>query len=84
MTPGPVVGIVSAGPDRIAGNADDLASWSFDDKVLRGTPWGSAPPARNRTRRRAVSVKSKSPAATPPDPGPDYIDTDGDGIPDRR
>jgi serine/threonine protein kinase len=42
-----VVGLVSAGPDGVAGNDDDVASWQLGRSVsdsVRGSRWVAAPP----------------------------------------
>jgi serine/threonine-protein kinase len=76
-----IIGIVSAGPDGVAGNRDDVASWTLGDEVtelLAGPRWVG----------KAVRPK---PATTPTRPRPPAgsaartaVDPDGNDIPDER
>ncbi|HEY0990744.1 MAG TPA: hypothetical protein VGD80_27010, partial [Kofleriaceae bacterium] len=90
-----VVGARSAGPDGEMETDDDLVSWTLDDarKLAHGPRWrptSAKPvepvrpaPARERLRRGAFR-KPIPPAPAPQPHADDNLDTDGDGIPDRR
>jgi hypothetical protein len=44
-----IVGVISAGPDRVAGTADDIGSWQLPREVtdrVRGVRWKAAAPPR--------------------------------------
>ncbi|HEX7843455.1 MAG TPA: hypothetical protein VF469_38545 [Kofleriaceae bacterium] len=80
-----MAGILSLGPDGLPGTADDVASWALGPEVtalLRGAPWGTSPSAsaKRPAPHGAATPRTKHPAST----GAGGIDTDGDGIPDRR
>jgi len=90
-----VVGARSAGPDGEMETDDDLVSWTLDDarKLAHGPRWrptSAKPvepvrpvPARERLRRGSFR-KPIPPAQAPQPHADDNLDTDGDGIPDRR
>jgi len=70
-----MIGIVSAGPDGIAGNKDDMQSWLLGDEVtdlLAGPRWVG------KQVRPKVTTTPKGSGAKPP------VDHDGDDIPDSR
>lgn len=87
---GQSAGAISAGPEGIAGSADDVASWTLGREVtdlVRGARWTSPPAAvatppatkpqtAKRSKRRA-SLHAPRPSALP-------IDAGADDIPDRR
>jgi hypothetical protein len=71
-----IVGLISAGPDGVPGNDDDVASWQLGrdvTEVVRGSRWVAAPAAattpaptsRPTTRRRAEAAKPTPEAAKP-------------------
>lgn len=69
------IGIVWDGPDGIAGSADDVKSWQVPASVVApavGARWGAPKAAPARPPRRP------KPSAT------QFVDRDGDGIPDVR
>jgi serine/threonine-protein kinase len=76
------IGIVSAGPDGIAGNRDDIASWMLGEEVtdlLTGPRWiAKVKPRPTATRPPPATAGTK-----PPSSGVKG-DLDGDGIPDER
>ena len=90
-----IAGVVSAGPDGVAGTRDDIESWALGDAVtdpVRGPRWRSN---RTGTRRSAGGATAAAPPPPPPasttqprkppaSPGAGSSDNDGDGIPDRR
>ena len=76
-----IAGVVSAGPDGIAGTRDDIESWTLGDAatdVVRGPRWHAGRPG---SRPPASITQPKIPPASP---GAGSSDKDGDGIPDRR
>jgi len=92
-----LAGVVSLGPDGVAGSHDDIASWTLGADVtdlVRGPRWGATGrPARPGDGHRVGTVAPPPPtppgAAAPPakppaSTGAGSNDTDGDGIPDRR
>jgi len=59
-----MIGAISAGPDGVAGSADDVASWSLGREItglVRGARWKPAAAAATRTR----PVRHRTPPATP-------------------
>ena len=67
-----IIGVVSSGPDGIAGNADDIGSWQLRRDVtdlVRGARWTAKP--------------VPAPAPTPPRPHPPRTKTEDD-IPSER
>jgi len=70
-----IVGVVSVGPDGLAGTADDIGSWQLPRAVtdrVRGGRWRAAPPV-------------PSPRPTPPRPTPPRLHRDDfDDIPTQR
>lgn len=75
------VGAISAGPDGIVGNGDDMASWTLGGDVtelVRGARWASTPsvttapsatktPAGKRGKERSAA-RDYAPATTPTTP----------------
>ena len=77
-----VIGLVSAGPDGIAGNRDDVQSWMLGDEVtelLAGPRWVAKQIKPKGTTTPKGSGSPKGSGAKPA-----IIDADGDGIPDER
>jgi serine/threonine-protein kinase len=77
-----MIGIVSSGPDGIAGNRDDIASWTLPGDVseaIAGPRWtarrASTPPPNRGSGARTGGTTGSAAAPT---------DLDGDGIPDVR
>jgi serine/threonine-protein kinase len=71
-----IVGVISAGPDGVAGTADDIGSWQLPREVTergRGSRWKAAP---------AVSPPRPAPPRSPPRPRPHRDDFDD--IPTQR
>lgn len=71
------VGAISAGPDGIAGNGDDVASWAFGREVtdlVRGARWKSTPaaPPMNtpilKHRKERAGAHDHRPATPPTTP----------------
>jgi len=59
-----VAGAISAGPDGIAGNADDVMSWTLGPEVtdlVRGARWRSTPTATAAPAATAASAATKLP-----------------------
>jgi tRNA A-37 threonylcarbamoyl transferase component Bud32 len=58
-----IVGVISSGPDGVAANADDIASWQLDQDVtaaVRGTRWvAKAPEAKKPASTKPVSRPTK-------------------------
>jgi hypothetical protein len=69
-----MIGIVSSGPDGVAGSRDDVASWTMADvtDALAGLKWVGKRASTATSGARTNSVK------------PVIKDVDGDGIPDER
>jgi hypothetical protein len=68
---GQMIGAISAGPDGIIGNDDDIASWALGrevTEVVRGARWQSLQPSVTRSRS-IQRRKEGSPAAPAPQPG---------------
>jgi len=95
-----IVGLISAGPDGVNGNADDVASWQLGHDVtdlVRGSRWATASvvpapvvappvPTRPTPLRRTDAAKSKSaPVPSPAKPKPRKgVRFDENGIPIDR
>lgn len=83
-----IAGVVSAGPDGVAGTRDDIESWTLGDAVtdpVRGARWRSSRTAGRRSDAGAAAPpQTPQPTRTPAGPGAGSSDNDGDGIPDRR
>lgn len=83
-------GAISAGPDGIAGSADDVASWTLGREVtdlVRGARWTSLAPAivaPSATKAQAAKRRKKRATLHAPRPSALPIDTGADDIPDRR
>ncbi len=79
-----IVGIISAGPDRAIGTADDLQSWAIaaTSTLARGARWKPVVPEAFTTARPKAPVTAKPKPPKPTNEG--FVDLDGDGIPDRR
>jgi hypothetical protein len=83
-----MIGIVSSGPDGVAGNRDDIASWTLPGDVteaIAGPRWT----ARRATTTTGIPAARGSgaktgPATTGNPVTPTTTDLDGDGIPDVR
>jgi hypothetical protein len=76
-----IAGVVSAGPDGVAGTRDDIESWTLGTAVTdlaRGPRWRAR---RSGSPQPAPTIQSKK---LPASPGAGSSDHDGDGIPDRR
>ena len=78
-----MVGAVSAGPDGVVGNDDDVTSWNLGREVtelVHGARWKSTPsgmaahpvtrPAKRRKDGPALHERSAGPAALPAPPAP--------------
>ncbi|HEY6174426.1 MAG TPA: hypothetical protein VIX73_08290 [Kofleriaceae bacterium] len=91
-----IAGVVSAGPDGIAGTRDDVESWTLGADVVdlvRGPRWSASHTSRRTTSHAgkpapaATTPPAAPPGATtrpPASPAAGSNDNDGDGIPDRR
>ena len=66
-----VVGLISAGPDGVSGNEDDVASWQLGHDVtdlVRGARWAAAaatPPPPSPTAAAPSSAAASEPPARP-------------------
>ncbi|CAN5320788.1 hypothetical protein BH11MYX1_BH11MYX1_19370 [soil metagenome] len=84
-----IVGVTSAGPDRVFGTADDLQSWTIASTSTlahgaRWTPTSAAPVSVTSAGSKPPVIK-KPPITKPRPPTTDgFVDLDCDGIPDRR
>jgi len=66
-----VIGATSAGPDGIAGNGDDVASWALGREVtnlVRGARWTSTPAPAVRRGKERSSAHDHGPAVAPATP----------------
>jgi hypothetical protein len=57
-----IIGVVSSGPDGIAGNADDVGSWQLSREVtdlVRGARWTAAKPAPTPSPARPRPPRAK-------------------------
>jgi serine/threonine-protein kinase len=83
--PTQMIGIVSDGPDGVAGNRDDVESWTMPPDITeaiagpRWTPKRAAPTSGGA--KTGTAAKTGTGAKTG---GTTPGDTDGDGIPDER
>jgi hypothetical protein len=83
-------GAISAGPDGIAGSADDVASWTLGREVtdlVRGARWTSPPAAVATPPATKPQTAKRSKRRAPlhaPRPGAPPIDAGADDIPARR
>ena len=62
------VGAISAGPDGIAGNDDDVASWNLGHEVtdlVRGPRWKAAPPTTQAPPARHPKEATATPGHLP-------------------
>jgi hypothetical protein len=84
------IGIVSSGPDGVAGSRDDIASWTMPTDVtdvIAGSRWVAKKPGGPRPGGTTRPGSTASPGGTV---GSGAMksgivgDVDGDGIPDRR
>jgi hypothetical protein len=78
-----VVGARSAGPDGVMETDDDIVSWTLEDamRLARGTRWKPSPDPSPPAAEPPAHKRPPRPPARPPR---DDLDSDGDGIPDRR
>jgi len=85
-----MIGIVSAGPDGVAGNRDDIASWTLSGDVtdaIAGPRWTArraTSSTTNRTGSTAGTGATTGTTNTDGTTGPKIRHDDGDGIPDVR
>jgi len=76
---GQMIGAISAGPDGIIGNDDDVASWALGREVtelVRGARWKSPQPPVTRSRSSRRHPEG-SPAPRAPRPGEPASPSDG-------
>ncbi|HEY5921618.1 MAG TPA: serine/threonine-protein kinase [Kofleriaceae bacterium] len=80
------IGIVSAGPDGVAGNRDDVASWTLGDDVtdLFAGPRWVGKTSRPKTTPKGTTTPKSTTTPKGTQPPPRGGDVDGDGIPDDR
>jgi eukaryotic-like serine/threonine-protein kinase len=86
------IGVMSNGPDLVAGTRDDVVSWRLDAEVtelVRGARWESAKPRPPSARPRHVVKKPPPPPTTPTPkvtkpPPASTIQLDANGIPIHR
>jgi serine/threonine-protein kinase len=79
---GQILGAISAGPDGIAGNADDIASWQLPNDVtvaVRGAHWTAAP-ARHTTKKPKPTPPATTSKVTPKS----EVELDENGLPISR
>jgi hypothetical protein len=84
-----MIGIVSSGPDGVAGNRDDIASWTLPGDVtdaIAGPRWTArrATATTGIPTTRGSGAKTGTPSTTGSTAAPATTDLDGDGIPDVR
>ena len=75
-----MIGIVSMGPDGIAGNRDDVASWTLPGDVteaIAGSRWTARGAPKPKPKRGGGTTTGGATA-------PVIKDLDGDGIPEER
>jgi hypothetical protein len=82
-----IIGVISAGPDRVAGTADDIGSWQLPREVtdrVRGARWKAAPvvPSSWPAPPRPAPPRPAPPRPAPPRPRPHHDDFDD--IPTQR
>jgi len=75
-----MIGVVSAGPDGVTGNRDDVVSWMLGEEItdlLAGPRWVAVKPV---TKPKGNPTSGSTTTTTKPV----TVDVDGDGIPDVR
>lgn len=89
-----IMGVISAGPDGIRGNIDDVESWNLGPTVTQlvqgrrwTTPATDIPPVATKppsSKRRKAHREPIAPTAETPSTAPTPPSDAGDGIPTRR
>jgi serine/threonine-protein kinase len=72
-----IIGVVSAGPDRTLGTADDLRSWNTPSvaRLLAGRRWTPKPARAVRSSPPRGLAEPKASTHEPPKPSDDHIPT---------
>jgi eukaryotic-like serine/threonine-protein kinase len=85
------IGVRSAGADGALGTADDITSWTMSKDItslVHGARWTASAPGKPASEGAKAGAAPARPAGKKPRPKGsatgEFIDIDGDGIPDKR